>query len=317
MVKQDISSLGARVALEPARRELVSILARFAGSDGAHKTAIPALSIYRNSAPNQPSCALYEPVFTVVAQGAKQVVLAGEPYVYDQAHYLVTSVNLPVVSQVIQASAQEPCLCFMFALDARRIADLMAEMEPPKSQAATVERGLSVSPLSAPLLDAMLRLARLLAVPQDIPVLAPLIEREVLYRLLTAEQGPRLRHIAMTGSQTHQIARAVDWIRKNYTKPLRVEVLAQTVNMSVSSLHHHFKALTAMSPVQYQKLLRLSEARRLMLTEMRDAASAAHLVGYESPSQFSREYSRFYGAPPLRDVAQLRQGVVDGSGQVG
>ena len=306
MTEKDISRQSPSGPLEPARRELASLLARFAGSDGLHKTAIPALSIYRSSAPNQPACGLYEPALTVVAQGAKQVMLAGEAYVYDQAHYLVTSVDLPVVSQVIQASAAQPCFCFTYALDARRIADLMAEMEPPKSRAATVERGLSVSPLSAPLLDAMLRLARLLNSPRDIPVLAPLIEREVLYRLLSGEQGPRLRRIAMTGSQTHQVARAVDWIQKHYMRPLRVEELAHTVNMSVSSLHHHFKALTAMSPLQYQKLLRLSEARRLMLTEMRDAASAAHEVGYESPSQFSREYSRFYGLPPLRHVAQLR-----------
>jgi len=297
----------AHPSLETARRELARILARSAGGDGLHRTPIPGLTIYRSSGPNQPACGLYEPAVTVVAQGAKRVTLADEAYVYDQAHYLVTSVDLPVVSQVITASPAEPCLCFTYALDAHRIGDLMAELQPAAARAAPVQRGLAVSPLSAPLLDAMLRLARLLQNPADIPVLAPLIEREVLYRLLSGEQGERLRRIAVTGSQAHQVARAIDWIRKNYALPLKVEELAQTVNMSASSLHHHFKAVTAMSPLQYQKRLRLSEARRLMLTEMRDAASAAHQVGYESPSQFNREYSRQYGAPPMRDVSQLRQ----------
>ncbi len=191
-------------------------------------------------------------------------------------------------------------------------------MPAPAPRTVPVQRGLSVSPLS---LHACW--TRCCAwhgcwkIAADIPVLAPLIEREVLYRLLTGEQGERLRHIAVSGSQTHQVARAIDWIRRNYTLPLRVDNLAHTVNMSVSSLHHHFKSVTAMSPLQYQKRLRLSEARRLMLVEMRDAASAAHQVGYESPSQFNREYSRVYGAPPLRDVAQLRQGVVEERGQSG
>ena len=297
----------AHPSVEAGRRELARILARSTGGDGLHRTPIPGLTIFRSTAPNAPVCGLYEPVLTVVAQGAKRVRLGEESYVYDRAHYLVVSVDLPVVSQVIQASAKEPCLCFTYALDARRIADVMAEMQAPAPRAAPVLRGLSVSPLPPPLLDAMLRLARLLESPADLPVLAPLIEREVLYRLLTGEQGERLRHIAMTGSQTHQVTRAIAWIRENYTQPLRVEDLAHTVNMSVSSLHHHFKAVTAMSPLQYQKRLRLSEARRLMLSEMRDAASAAHQVGYESPSQFNREYSRQYGAPPMRDVAELRR----------
>lgn len=297
----------AHPSVEAGRRELARILARSTGGDGLHRTPIPGLTIFRSTAPNAPVCGLYEPVLTVVAQGAKRVRLGEESYVYDRAHYLVVSVDLPVVSQVIQASAKEPCLCFTYALDARRIADVMAEMQAPAPRAAPVLRGLSVSPLPPPLLDAMLRLARLLESPADLPVLAPLIEREVLYRLLTGEQGERVRHIAMTGSQTHQVTRAIAWIRENYTQPLRVEDLAHTVNMSVSSLHHHFKAVTAMSPLQYQKRLRLSEARRLMLSEMRDAASAAHQVGYESPSQFNREYSRQYGAPPMRDVAELRR----------
>ena len=306
-MKQGRNMPVADPALEKARRELARIVARFAGSDGLHRTPIPGLTIFRSSAPNAPACSVYEPVVTVVAQGAKRVTLGEESYVYDQAHYLVTSVDLPVVSQVIQATTKEPCFCFTYALDASRIAAMMADIPAPPPRTAPAQRGLSVSPLSLPLLDAMLRLARLLENPGDVPVLAPLIEREVLYRLLTGEQGERLRHIAVSGSQSHQVARAIDWIRRNYALPLRVEELAHTVNMSVSSLHHHFKAVTAMSPLQYQKRLRLAEARRLMLVEMHDAASAAHQVGYESPSQFNREYSRQYGAPPMRDVLQLRQ----------
>jgi transcriptional regulator GlxA family with amidase domain len=193
----------------------------------------------------------------------------------------------------------------VWQLDPSRIAELLTADLPPMKVSAG--RGLSISPLSHDLLDAVLRLVRLLDTPADIPMLAPLIERELLYRLIISDQGTRLRQIAMTGSQTQQIARAVEWLRQHFNAPLRIQELARTVNMSVSSLHHHFKAITAMSPLQYQKLLRLQEARRLLLTEHCDAASAAHRVGYESPSQFSREYSRFYGAPPLRDVAQIRE----------
>jgi len=290
--------------LEARRRALASILARFAGSDGVHGTAIPALSIYRSSAPNAPSCGMYTPALTVIAQGAKRVMLAGVAYAYDQAHYLLTSVDLPVSSQVVQASAASPCLSFILALDLGRVGELMSEA-PPR-QPATGGRALSVSPLSVPLLDAVLRMAQLLDSPGDVPVLAPLVEREILYRLLTGEQGARLRHMAASGSQAQQVAKAVSWIRKNYMRPLRIERLAETAGMSPSSLHHHFKSITTMSPLQYQKQLRLHEARRLMLAERLDAGTAAHRVGYESPSQFSREYNRLYGAPPVRDVAKLR-----------
>ena len=313
MAAYDIFTYPQSAKQEQRLRSLASILARFAGSDGIHETPVPGLSIYRSSAPNAPACGMYSAALTVVAQGSKRVMLADETYAYDEAHYLVTSVDLPVISQVVQASPQAPCLCFTFAIDAGLVGEIMSEGALPEPKAAAVERGLSVSPLSAPLLDAVLRLARLLEMPADIPVLAPLLEREILYRLLTGDQAMQLRHIAAVGSQTRQIAKAIGWIRSNYARPLRVEDLAHSVNMSASSLHHHFKAVTAMSPEQYQKRLRLHEARRLMLTERLDATSAAHQVGYESPSQFSREYSRFYGAPPLRDVSQLRQEIGEGN----
>jgi len=291
--------------LERKRQDLASRIDRLAVTDGDHETAIPGLNLYRSSQPIPSRCGLYTSTLTLVAQGSKQVILAGERYDYDQANYLVTTIDLPVIYSVTEASPETPCLCVVWQLDPARIAQLLTADLPPNRVSAG--RGMSISPLSHDMLDAVLRLVRLLDTPADIPMLAPLIERELLYRLIISDQGARLRQIAMTGSQTQQIARAIDWLRQHYSAPLRIQELARTVNMSVSSLHHHFKAITAMSPLQYQKLLRLQEARRLLLSEQCDAASAAHRVGYESPSQFSREYSRFYGAPPLRDVAQLRE----------
>lgn len=291
--------------LERKRQDLAALIDRLAVDDGDHETAIAGLNLYRASQPINSKCGLYTSTLTLVAQGGKRVLLAGERYDYDQANYLVTTIDLPVVYSVTEASPERPCLCVVWQLDPSRIAQLLTADLPPVKVSAG--RGMSISPLSHDMLDAVLRLVRLLDTPADIPMLAPLIERELLYRLIISDQGARLRQIAMAGSQTQQIARAIDWLRQHYSAPLRIQELARTVNMSVSSLHHHFKAITAMSPLQYQKLLRLQEARRLLLTEQCDAASAAHRVGYESPSQFSREYSRFYGAPPLRDVAQIRE----------
>lgn len=295
----------AELELERKRQDLAARIDRLAVVDGDHETAIAGLNLYRSSQPTPSKCGLYTSTLTLVAQGSKQVILAGERYDYDQANYLVTTIDLPVIYSVTEASPETPCLCVVWRLDPARIAELLTADLPPNRTSAG--RGMSISPLSHEMLDAVLRLVRLLDTPADIPMLAPLIERELLYRLIISDQGARLREIAMTGSQTQQIARAIDWLRQHYSAPLRIQELARTVNMSVSSLHHHFKAITAMSPLQYQKLLRLQEARRLLLTEQCDAASAAHRVGYESPSQFSREYRRFYGAPPLRDVAQLRE----------
>ncbi|HXP96633.1 MAG TPA: AraC family transcriptional regulator [Telmatospirillum sp.] len=283
---------------------LARLIARFAKTDGTHHTLLPMLRLNRKSEPSEPICCVYEPALTVVAQGTKQVILGGEILEYDPANYLVTSVDLPVVCQVVRATNSTPFLCLSVTLNVRLIGELMSELPEPAPSPAG--RGMSVGRLSAPLFDAVLRLVHLLETPEDSPILAPLIEREILYRLLTGDQGPWLRHIAMTDSRTHHIARAIDWLKANYAEPLRIDSLAKIAHMSTSSLHHHFKMITAMSPLQYQKQLRLQEARRLMLTESVDAALAGHRVGYESPSQFSREYRRLYGAPPLRDIAQLR-----------
>lgn len=289
--------------LERDRRELAARIERLADSDGTHVTALPALSLFRAGVPGVQLCAIYEPGLVVVAQGAKELQLGSETYRYDQANCLVTSIDLPVSAQVVIASPDRPYLCAMLRLDVGRIGELMAQAPPAPASAG---RGIAASPVDAGMMDAVLRLVRLLDTPQDLPVLAPLIERELLYRLLAGDQGARLRQVAISGSRGQRVAYAIGWLKRHYREPLRIEALAETANMSPSSLHHHFRALTAMSPLQYQKRLRLQEARSLLLARQCDAASAAHRVGYESPSQFSREYSRLFGAPPLRDVEQLR-----------
>ena len=306
MLLTDLPPSSSRPSVAWYQSELSGIIERYSGRDGAHATPIPGLTLYRGTGKSGINCGLYKPALALISQGEKRVVLGDETFVYDQANYLVTSVVLPVLAQVTRATPEEPYLCLMFDLEPRRIGALMSEMKLSRPPAAS-GRAMAVGALTTELLDPVLRLARLLDDPQDIPVLAPMLEREVIYRLLTGELGMRLRNLAVAESQTHQIARAIDWLKTNYMRPLRIEDLARSVHMSESSLHHHFKAVTAMSPLQYQKHLRLQEARRLMLTEMQDAASAGHRVGYESPSQFSREYSRLYGAPPLRDIAQLRR----------
>ncbi len=249
---------------------------------------------------------MYEPIICVIAQGAKRVLLGNDTYVFDAHHFLITSVDLPTVVQIINASREQPYLGLILKLDRREMSQLMVDSHLPPARAQPSRRGMAIGAVTLPLLSACQRLLDLLAAPQDIPILAPLIQREILYRLLVGDQGVRLRQIASAGSQSHQIARAIAWLKRHYTLPLRIEALAAHVHMSPSTFHQHFRALTAMSPLQYHKWLRLNEARRLMLTERLDAATAAFQVGYESPSQFSREYRRVFGAPPLRDVTTLR-----------
>jgi len=187
------------------------------------------------------------------------------------------------------------------------VAQLMMDSDLPAPRTQQSDRGMATGELTLPLVQSFGRLVDLLGNPQDIPILAPLVEREIAYRLLVGDQGARLRQIATTGSQSQQIARAVEWLKDNFEQPLSVEELARQVSMSISTFHHHFRSMTALSPLQYQKQLRLSEARRLMLADHLDASTVAGQVGYESPSQFSREYSRHFGAPPLRDITNLRQ----------
>ncbi|GLQ45626.1 AraC family transcriptional regulator [Dyella lipolytica] len=300
-----LKPVGSFSRLAQDREELTAIVERFAGVEGVTPTAWPTLSFFRADAPSDRSCAMYEPCMGLLLQGSKHVLLAEDRFEQEYGHYLINSIDVPVTAQVMRASPTEPCLCLTLRLDPVRIGELLSEVKLPKPATATA-RGLALSPITIELLDPLVRLARLLDSPRDLPSLAPLIERELIYRLLTGEQGARLAQIAAAGGQGQQIARAIQWLKQHYNKPLRIGDLANMVNMSASSLHHHFREITAMSPLQYQKLLRLHEARRLLLTEGCDVATAAHRVGYESPSQFSREYSRQHGAPPLRDVNRLR-----------
>ena len=251
--------------------------------------------------------AMYEPSICLVAQGAKRVLVGNDSFVYDPGHYLVTSAHMPTVAQVIKASPEKPFLGLMMKVDQREIAQLMVDNHFPPPRGDKASRGMATAKVTLPLVTAFLRLIDLLDEPKDIPILAPVIQREIHYRLLVGDEGSRLRQIASVGSQSHQVARAIQWLRMNFTRPLRIEDLASEASMSRSTLHHHFRTLTAQSPLQYQKWLRLNEARRLMLTERLDAGQASVQVGYESPSQFSREYSRLFGAPPLRDIQNLRQ----------
>jgi len=291
--------------------EMTALLGRLTGTDGNHQTAVPELTLHRLSAPMPPVHGVLKPTFCLVAQGSKLTVLGEETHTHDSLRYLLLSVDLPLTVQVTEASPDQPYLGLCLDIDPRQIGALLLEMAsmedaaPPAVSAASV-RSLSLSRTDAPLLDASLRLLRLLDTPQDVPMLAPPSVREILYRLLTGEQGGRLRQIAVPNSLTQRIARATEWIKRHYAEPLSIETIAQEVCMSPSGLHHHFKAVTALSPLQYQKHLRLQEARRLMLSESLDAATAGYRVGYQSPSQFSREYRRLFGAPPQRDLARLR-----------
>ena len=301
-VKQVCETNSMDVVLEA----LGQSIARWTDKGGLFETAIPGVSLARRDAPTPPTSSMYEPSLCVIAQGVKRVLLGDDTYVLDVRHFLITSVDLPTVVQILHASREQPYLSLLVQLDPREMAQLMADSHLPPPQAQPASRGMATGAVTVPLLSACQRLLDLLAAPQDIPILAPLIQREILYRLLVGEQGARLRQIAAAGSQSHQIAQAIEWLKRHYPHPLRIEDLAAHVHMSPSTFHHHFRALTAMSPLQYQKWLRLHEARRLMLMERLDAATAAFEVGYANPSQFSREYRRVFGAPPLRDITSLR-----------
>lgn len=287
------------------RRELTALLDKHTQTDGNYQTAVPQLVLHRLSAPTPPVYGVLKPVFCITAQGGKLAVLGEETHLHDPARYLLLSVDLPLTVQIVEASPEDPYLGFCLDIDPRQIGLLLLEMEN-RETIGPASRGLSLTPLDAPLLDAAVRLLRLLDTPDDVPLLAPLAVREILYRLLTGEQGGRLRQIAVHNSLTQRIGRAIEWIKRHYAEPLSIETVANEVCMSPSGLHHHFKAVTALSPLQYQKHLRLQEARRLMLSEALDAASAGYKVGYQSPSQFSREYARLFGAPPQRDIVRLR-----------
>ncbi|MBJ6726692.1 AraC family transcriptional regulator [Geomesophilobacter sediminis] len=292
--------------MELALEELKNSIARWTEKGELFASPVPGLSLFRRDEPTQPMSGMYEPSVCLVAQGAKRVLLGDEAYQYDANHYLITSVHLPTIVQITEASPEKPYLGLKLKLDQREISQLIVDSNLPSAPVQS-SRGMATSKITLPLLCAFQRLIDLLDEERDIPILAPIIQREIVYRLLVGEQGGRLRQIASAGSQSQQIARALDWLKDNFNRPLRIDDLAAEARMSSSTFHHHFRSMTALSPLQYQKQLRLHEARRLMLAEHVDAATAAFQVGYESPSQFSREYNRFFGAPPLRDINNLRQ----------
>ncbi len=297
----------------PKMKELAALTAKLSSGDGIHSTAVSGLQCIRLSEPHLQLPHVYQPSICVIVQGAKQVLLEEEIYRYAPPQFLAVSVDLPLLGQVTEASAAKPYLCLAIDIDARQFADLIAQSGDAAWSRAETSRGLFVGELDAAMQDAVLRLARLVETPRDIPVLAPLAMREFHYRLLTGPYGPAIAQMAIAGSNTHKIGQIIRRIRTQLASPIRVDELASMANMSPSSFHQHFKAVTAMSPVQYQKKLRLTEARQLLLARGADAASAAYRVGYQSVSQFSREYARMFGAPPMRDIAGIRGAAARGA----
>jgi AraC-like DNA-binding protein len=284
--------------------ELAALIARQVPRTGMMSTALPRVSLFRADEPTVPLPAVYEASLCLIAQGAKRVTLGEQSLVYDAAHYLLVSVDLPLVGHVIQASGDAPYLCAKIDIDHAALADLIVA-EGGRAPRADLP-ALAVYRSDDDLTDAACRLLRLLERPESIAALAPLVEREILYRLLSGPHGPALRHMAAAGSHLHQVSRAIATIRSGFDRQLRVGEIAAAAGMSASSLHEHFKAVTRMTPLEYQKQLRLQEARRLMLSGGASAGSAGFAVGYDSPSQFSREYARLFGAPPRRDIARLQ-----------
>ena len=303
---------------EPAERELIKAqvnqaelverIMQAVPADGLAE-ALPGLTLHRASAPTPPSYGVSSPAFCIIAQGSKEVLLGDNLYRYDPAHYLLATVEMPTVSQVVEASPEKPYLSVRLQLDPNLVSSVIVEAGHLVPRNPANVRGIDVSPLDANMLDATVRLIRLAECPDEARILGPMIIREMIYRLLMGAQSERLRHLAVMGGQLHRIITVIERLRKDFDQPLRIDDMAQDIGMSVSGLHHHFKAVTAMSPLQFQKQLRLQEARRLMLTEHLDAASAGYRVGYDDPSYFSREYKSLFGNPPMRDAGQLREAV--------
>ena len=295
-----------RIRAKANREELVERIAHALPEDGRMEP-LKGLYLVRASSPAKGLFGVIQPSFCVIAQGSKEVLLGDQRYRYDPYRYLLTTVELPFTSQVLEASKELPYLSLRFTLDPTLVSSVMVEGAHISPRNAGDVRGVDVNPLSAELLDAVVRFVRLLDAPAQVPVLAPLITREIVYRLLTGEQGARLRHLAVLGGQRHRIAGVVERIHRELDRPLRVDRVAQDLGMSVSGFHHQFKVVTGMSPLQFQKQLRLQEARRLLLGDDLDAATAGYRVGYDDPSHFNREYKRLFGEPPMRDVERLRE----------
>jgi AraC-like DNA-binding protein len=292
--------------VEADREELAERIARAVPHDGLAEPQ-PGVHLSRFSQTSDLNHVVLEPCFCVIAQGAKTLTVGGDAFRYDPAHYAITTIGLPMTAQIVQASRERPYLGLRLTLDPAAVASVMVESGMMQARGDGGVRAVDVSRLDADLLDACVRLLRLIERPAEYRALAPLVVREIVYRLLAGSQGGRMRHLATFGGQAHRIVRAVEKLREKFDKPLRIEAIARELGMSLSGFHAHFKAVTNMSPLQYQKHLRLQEARRLMLGENLDAGEAGYRVGYDDQSHFSRDYKRQFGEPPMRDVERMRE----------
>lgn len=292
--------------METLGKELVSLVDQFTDAEGVNASAIPGLSFYKITNTNSTMPAVYEPSLCIIVQGRKDVLLGNNLYSYGALEFLIASVNLPIIGTVVKASKDNPYFVIQIDIDLKQISELLIRMESSSVANGKTESGLFIGKVDRAMGDSVLRLIRLLETPEDLPVLAEYRLREVHYRLLRSEYGEEITQIALKGSPMQRISMAIQKLRGDYHLPVTVNELAGLADMSTSSFHVHFKAVTSMSPLQFQKSVRLMEARNLMISKHMDAASTAYRVGYESPSQFSREYARMFGNPPGRDISQLR-----------
>ncbi|KKA46396.1 MULTISPECIES: AraC family transcriptional regulator [unclassified Salinivibrio] len=296
------------LAWDRGAKGLASRIEMLTGDANRLDTDIQGLCLHRWPHPTDPTSYMLAPSICLIGLGRKQVVVGEDTFLYDASQFLITSIDLPVVSKIIEASKEKPYLGLTMEMDFQMLSQLIMDNPAHIAREQTDKSlGIAVNNVDAPLLDAFNRLLDLVDEPEDSAVLAPLIQREILYRLLKGDQGARLRNMAASGQNGYRISKTIEWLKKHYRESIKVEEMAGRAGLSVSAFHHHFRAMTAMTPLQYQKRMRLSEARRLMLTEHVDASRAAFQVGYESPSQFSREYSRMFGAPPMQDIRNLVQ----------
>jgi len=286
--------------------ELIQVIDRNTSHEGVNETSINSLFFIRESHITDPKYRVYKPSLCIVVSGVKELLLGNERFKYGPRNYLVASVDLPVTGQVIEATPNAPYLALKIEFNPSQILEILTDTEFPTNSKVNAKRAIFVNELEGSILDAVIRLVRLLDSAEDIPILAPIFTKEILYRVVRGQNGSILQQIAIEGSTTNRISEVIEQIKANFYKSLRIEELAEIANMSVSSLHRHFKDVTAMSPLQFQKHLRLQEARLLLLSESSDAADVAFRVGYESPSQFSREYSRLFGFPPKEDLKRMR-----------
>jgi AraC-like DNA-binding protein len=286
---------------------LASKVSSIVGNEEDQATPISGLMLYKRNVPTAAGSATYEPSISIVLQGKKRVDLGGTVFIYNASHYLLNSVDLPVLGQVIEATVDKPYLCMVLKLQMPVIRDLISRDDIASVKGFQEGKAMVTSQNTAEMLQAFSRLIDLLDHPSDLSFMSELIHREIVYRVLAGPEGAQLRTIATHGHHSNRIAKAISWLKINYAKPLHLEELALLSGMGLSTLHHHFKSLTSLPPLQYQKQIRLHNARNMMFVDKMDAASAAFEVGYESASQFSREYSRFFGKPPVRDIQELRQ----------